>query len=214
MSTQIANLSSDRVSFFEGFENPLLNVTLQLEVPDFIPACKERGIPVSQYFFFHLSSAIHEVENFRYRLRNGKVHVLENMMLSNTVLTSEKFINFTLFEFHPKEGEFLKRSLLAKRFAENSRELCNTGPNISKEDLNRICFFTSLPWVNFTSIQHPVYRFKSNDIPSFAWGKFIQKKGKVLVSLSVQAHHGLVDGLHIGQLSETLTKMIRNYLES
>ena len=40
------------------------------------------------------------------------------------------------------------------------------------------------------------------------WGKYYEKDGKVMIPISVQAHHSFVDGLHIGQFVEQLQKCL------
>jgi chloramphenicol O-acetyltransferase type A len=37
-----------------------------------------------------------------------------------------------------------------------------------------------------------------DSIPRFAWGKFFPENQRLLMPLSVQAHHALVDGVHMG----------------
>ena len=36
----------DRYELFRSFDNPLVNLCFQLDVPDFRPWCSERAIPV------------------------------------------------------------------------------------------------------------------------------------------------------------------------
>jgi chloramphenicol O-acetyltransferase type A len=68
-----------------------------------------------------------------------------------------------------------------------------------------------ITWLDFTSIQHPVGRFKSNDIPSLAWGKISELgNGKISLPFSVQAHHGFVDGYHVHLLSEQIKRSLKD----
>jgi chloramphenicol O-acetyltransferase len=47
-------------------------------------------------------------------------------------------------------------------------------------------------------------------LPLFDWGKYYEKDGKIMIPISVQAHHSFVDGLHIGQFVEKL----QNYFDA
>ena len=49
---------------------------------------------------------------------------------------------------------------------------------------------------------------KRNATPLFDWGKYYEKDGKVMIPISVQAHHSFLDGLHIGQFVEQLQKFL------
>lgn len=64
-----------------------------------------------------------------------------------------------------------------------------------------------LPWINFTSFNLNLYKGADYLLPIFTWGKFVEKDGKVLMPLAIQAHHGVCDGFHIGRLVNELQMM-------
>jgi chloramphenicol O-acetyltransferase type A len=203
------SLRRDRFEFFESFENPLLNVCFELEVPDFRPYCKAHELPVFHFFLYQLFMALEESDNFKYRIFQGEVIKIEKIIASYTVINEHNLFNYTRFESHPDLRTFIARSLAAKTEALKSSELVNTGIELSERDLKNYVFITSLPWLKFTSIEHPVYKFKSADIPSVSWGKFTTGESGVLkIPFSVQAHHGFVDAFHIHQLAEKIHKKI------
>ena len=63
---------------------------------------------------------------------------------------------------------------------------------------------TAIPWVSFTSFMHPIDLDPVDSVPRFAWGKFFQDGALVKMPLSVQAHHALMDGVHLGRYYEKL----------
>lgn len=63
-------------------------------------------------------------------------------------------------------------------------------------------------WVTYTHISHTNSGKKDNATPLFDWGKYYEKDGKVMIPISVQAHHSFVDGLHIGLFVEQLQKFL------
>lgn len=190
--------------FYEGFDSPILNITLNLEVKNILPRLKEKEISFFQYFVYALCKSISEVDNFNYRFDGSKIYKTKRLIPSYTVLRETGLFNFCTFLYEQNWENFLKKSLEAKNIAEKSKKLCHD--DMTHKDY---VFITCLPWLNFTSVQHPVGRFKDSTIPSFAIGKYkvspcsIEGE-KVIIPLSVQAHHGLVDGVHISQLVEKL----------
>jgi chloramphenicol O-acetyltransferase type A len=65
-----------------------------------------------------------------------------------------------------------------------------------------------------TSIEHPVLKYKSVDIPSVAWGKFtLDFQDQLIVPMAVQAHHGFVDGFHITQFANELKIRIEKFIK-
>jgi chloramphenicol O-acetyltransferase len=83
-------------------------------------------------------------------------------------------------------------------------------PREAKEQV----FITCIPWLAFTSIQHPSASLAHPDIPSFAWGKFRQiGNGRMELPFSVQAHHGFVDGFHIHRLAQAITAELDGFMQ-
>ena len=61
-------------------------------------------------------------------------------------------------------------------------------------------------WVTFTHISHTNSGKKDNATPLFDWGKYYEKNGRIMIPISVQAHHSFVDGIHVGQFVNGLQK--------
>jgi len=59
--------------------------------------------------------------------------------------------------------------------------------------------FTTLPWVSFTSFAHARKHDPGDSVPKVAFGKFTEEGGRVLLPISVEVHHALMDGLHVGR---------------
>jgi chloramphenicol O-acetyltransferase type A len=198
----------DRFHFFESFENPLLNLTFTLTVPDFLTYCKEHHYPPFHFFLFHLFQALDESDHFKYRLYQNEIIKITQIVPSYTVMNEDNNLNYTRFEATNNLQLFIERSLKAKEIAAATKELINTGVELDEREMKNYVFITSIPWLDFTSIQHPVYQWKSADIPSIAWGKFKQSNDEISMPFSVQAHHGFVDAYHIYQLASLLQKKI------
>lgn len=204
----------DRYEFFEGFENPLVNLTFKVETEDFLTYCKSQNIPVFHFFLFCLMRTLNTLDSFKYRHIDGKVFKIDQIVGSYTVMNEDNNLNYTRFEYSPQREEFIKRSLKAREEAIHSKELIHTGRELELREIKNYVFMTCLPWLDFTSIQHPVYQFKSSDIPSIAWGKFTKVDQKIVLPFSVQAHHGFIDGFHIYELSQKLVETISKEMKA
>ena len=60
--------------------------------------------------------------------------------------------------------------------------------------------------VTFTHISHTNSGKKDNATPLFDWGKYYEKNARIMIPISVQAHHSFVDGIHVGQFVNGLQK--------
>ena len=187
-------------NFFNGFQSPFLNITWEVETVDYTQRCKDLGVSSNQWLVHALCGACMDVPEFRWRLGvNGEPTMVNTLTPSYTTLKPDGHFNFTTVPYQEDFNEFLKVSLAAKTRAEEA-------PGLSLDEEGRIdyIFITTIPWMRFTSIQHPVQELHRVHIPSFAFGKFTREKGKIRFPFSVQAHHGFVDGVHMHRLEEAM----------
>ena len=200
----------DRYDLFRAFDNPLVNINFQLDVPDFRPWCKERKIPVFHFFLFCLLNTVREIDNFMYRIHQGEVIRIDDFPASYTVINGDENLNYTRFAMTDQLDLFIARSLEAKRLAEASCALINTCEGETEREQRNNIFITCLPWLELAAIEHPIYRHRDADIPTFTWGKFgpAQDDGRMRVPFSAQAHHGFVDGYHVQKLAQALARRI------
>ncbi len=199
----------DRFELFNSMENPAINITFTMEVPEFRPFCKAQGLPPFHFFLYVLFKSLMRVENFKYRLYKNEVIKIDRLIPSYTVMNQNQVLNFTRFQHSETLETFIERSLAAKEESTKANELLHSATNFSEREIKDYVFITSIPWLDFTSIQHPVMKFKSADIPSIAWGKFKESGvGQLSMPFSVQAHHGFVDGYHIHLLAEEISAQI------
>ncbi len=62
-----------------------------------------------------------------------------------------------------------------------------------------LLYMTAIPWVSFTSFVHPMRLHPADYVPRFAWGKYFEEGKRLKMPLSVQGHHALLDGIHMGK---------------
>lgn len=99
-------------------------------------------------------------------------------------------------------GDIKEHCIKAKKIADE-QEAYFTGP------LGNDVFQCSpMPWVTYTHISHTNSGKKDNATPLFDWGKFYEKDGRILMPVSVQAHHSFVDGIYIGEFVDVLKKIL------
>jgi len=105
---------------------------------------------------------------------------------------------FTFCSFQYSE-DFLKFAAHAKDRISYVRENPTLEDGPEADDL---LFMTAIPWVSFTSFMHPLDLNPVDSVPRFAWGKFFSDGDQLKMPLSVQGHHALMDGIHMGRFYE------------
>ena len=186
-------------------DSPALNLCFTLELPDFRPWCKAQGLAPFHVLLCAVLRSVLKVENFRYRVLDGEVIMIDRLTPSFTVKNQHDDLNFAMFDWSDDLREFVARGRAAGVEASNmaglNRQYATLSPRQAKEQV----FVTCIPWLDFTSIQHPTAVLGQPDIPSLAWGRFCDAPdGKLSLPFSVQAHHGFVDGFHIHRLAQEI----------
>jgi chloramphenicol O-acetyltransferase len=202
----------DRFEFFDRMESPAVNLCFTLHVPDFRPWCKAQGLAPFHVMLCAVLRAVLKVENFRYRIVDGEVIRIDGLVPSFTVMNQHGDLNIARFDWSDDVREFVARGIAAREAASNMTEL-NVTPAPSQRAAKDQVFVTCMPWLDFTSIQHPMASIAAPDIPSLAWGRFRAGPEGLQLPFSVQAHHGFVDGWHIHllgrQVADELAAIIR-----
>jgi chloramphenicol O-acetyltransferase type A len=111
---------------------------------------------------------------------------------SVTILSKDDLFTFCTVKYEPEFREFIQN-------AEKEIALVKEQPGLEEKiQDDSMLFMTSIPWVSFTSFHHPLKLQPADSVPRFAWGKYRQEGDRVVMPLSVQGHHALMDGLHVG----------------
>lgn len=151
-------------------------------------------------FVYAICKSANEIEAFRYRFLEKNIVLFDKIDTAFTYLNKEtelfKVVNV------PMQDTMKEYVELAARTAEEQKEYF-TGP------LGNDVFQCSpMPWVTYTHISHTNSGKKDNATPLFDWGKYYEHDGRVIMPVSVQAHHSFVDGMHVGKLVDRLQKYL------
>ena len=65
-------------------------------------------------------------------------------------------------------------------------------------------FLSAIPWVHFTGIQHAMHYHPHDSVPRISWGKVLPRGEQLVMPVSIQAHHALMDGRGLGDFYAAL----------
>jgi chloramphenicol O-acetyltransferase len=202
----------DRFEFFDRMASPAVNLCFSMDLPDFRPWCKEEKLAPFHVLLCAVLRAVLKVENFRYRVFEGEVIEIDRLIPSFTVVNQHFDLNFAQFDWSDDVREFVARGLAAREEAGNMTALNQKYRSMSPRAAKDQVFVTCMPWLDFTSIQHPMASLATPDIPSLAWGKFRDTPNGLQLPFSVQAHHGFVDGYHIHQFAQQVASELASIM--
>lgn len=188
---------------FRNSIEPAFCVTFELDITDFYKKIKAQGYSFTIAMVYAVCRCANELEEFRYRFVDGQVVLFDKIDTAFTYLDRDtelfKVVNVPMLETMKEYVE------TATKTAREQTEYF-TGP------LGNDVFQCSpMPWVTYTHISHTNSGKKDNATPLFDWGKYFERDGRLLMPVSVQAHHSFVDGLHVGRFVERLQQFVREY---
>lgn len=189
--------------WFRTYERPYFNVCAPTDVTRLFQHCKNSGVPFSLAYHFLSLRAANEIEPFRYRLRGDRVLVHGRIDCGTTVPVGDDRFAFAYFEY---AEDF--RTFRQGFNEEMARIAARDGALEPREDCDDLIHYTVLPWMSFTSFSHARRDGKEDSIPKIVFGKTYESEGKLLMPHSVEVHHALMDGLHVGRYFERFQNLL------
>lgn len=188
----------EHFEFFFTFEEPFFGITTPIDMTIAYEKAKAMQIPFFVYYLHKTIAAVNQVENFRYRIEGNEVVLYDEIDASSTIMREDKTFGFSFMKFHSDIHEFAK-------IVQTEIERIQITPGLfTREFPENIIHFSAIPWVNFTGLTHSRSYTLPDSCPKVSFGKLITENGKKSMSLAVMAHHGLVDGYHMGLFVEAL----------
>jgi chloramphenicol O-acetyltransferase type A len=189
--------------FFIGYTNPYFNVCTRVDITslvEFVRANPELKISFAiHYFVLRLAN---EMEPFRYRLRDDKVFVYDVIDGGTTVMRPNETFAFAYFAYQRDFLTFVRDMADA---VEDVRT--GTGP-LKPTMRDDVIYHTTLPWISFTSFAHARTSGRGESIPRFVFGKFTKESERLIMPISIEVHHALMDGLHVGRYLSALEEAL------
>ena len=192
----------DHFRYFCSLPNPFVSLTVPVDVTSLVAACKEKGESFYLAMMHAVAHAGNQVPQLRQRVRGDGIVQYERCMTSHIeLLEDETYCYCTLQQDLPLLEYF--------RAAEAARAAARNHATIEEDpaEAESLFFISCLPWLHYTGLCEPV----GNDSnPRFTWGKYeTDHLGRLMIPVSVTAHHGLVDGVHIARFYQALESQIQ-----
>lgn len=200
----------DAFEFFRHFDKPCFNVCVRLDAARLKSALAARGgggLSLACCFIALRLANVHEA--FRLRLEGGRVRVHDEVHGSTTVLREDGESFFFADLHHTADfAAFVAQAGAAIEAARKARAPFERKP----DDVARV-YFTSLPWLHFTSFSHARQWAKDgkteDSIPRLAFGRAQAEGGALWLPMSVEVHHALMDGVHVGRYVQAFEAALR-----
>jgi chloramphenicol O-acetyltransferase type A len=192
----------DHFRVFKGFNHPHFSMCANVDLSKFYPIVKGQGYSFTVAVIYLITRAANAVPEFRQRIRGERVVEHEIVHPGFTILVNDDLFSFCTVEYVEDFVAFASRAAGNIAYVKKHPTLEND------PDRDDMLFMSPIPWVSFTSFNHPMQLHPADSIPRFAWGKRFEERGNLKMPLGVQGHHAVMDGVHMGRFYER----VENYL--
>ena len=189
--------------YFSSLQYPYVGVTSDVDVTDLVGFCKSRQYSFYSVFLHLVALAADDVPEFRQRIHHGEIIQYDQCPTSHIELLENGTYCYCTLRHHMPLEEYVP-------YAAETRKRCREN-GVLEEDAEEesMYFISTLPWLHYSALIQPVAGGEESN-PRITWGKFQKDhNGREQMPVSVLAHHGLVDGIHIARFYQNLESQMR-----
>ncbi len=178
--------------FFRAYDLPFWQVTVPVDVTRLRQWSQSQGHSFFLACLWLWARAANAVPELRQRLRPEGVIEWDVVHPGATLMHDDRSFTFCYFDYEPDLDHFCRK---AKAHMEAHLKQKAFAPRTAPDD---VLHCSVLPWLPFTGFQN-ARRLNSRDaVPKIVWGKAEVRATGWQVPLSIEVHHALVDGYHVG----------------
>ena len=193
----------NQFEFFKEYEDPFFNITTQIDVTNLYSYCKKHQKSFSLGCIFVAIKALNSIEEYKLRFRDNEVVLYDEVNVGSTVLNENNSFSFCDFNFYKDFDAFVDA---AQKTLNNYNHRRMHESNL---DQLAMVHCTTIPWVEITGFKHARKgNEKEQGVPKIVFGKRVERDGKFIIAFSIEQHHALVDGLHVGKLIQKMEEII------
>jgi chloramphenicol O-acetyltransferase type A len=193
----------DIYQYFKKFDSPFFNLTANIDVTGLYDHTKENKLSFFLSCLFYSTRAANAVEEFRYRMQDEKVICYDTVDPGCTIFLDDETFRYGYFFYREDLATFHEEGLKIIATMKTDPEF---DPKTHKDN---IIYYSVLPWLSFTSLEHPKMFNKPDSIPRIVFGKYFQDNNRRLMPVSVQVNHALMDGYHTSKYFQLFQEMIK-----
>lgn len=185
----------EHFEWFKNFDEPFWGIVSEVDCSKAYDYSKKEGIPFYNNYLHKSLKAVNLLEDFRLRIENNQIVCYDKIHASATINNKDGLYAMSFIEYHNDLKEFSKN---IKKEVERLSKITGLAVNSNTARKDTI-HYSSVPWYKITGLTHARnYKFKDS-VPKITFGKFEQVGNKKIMNISINGHHGLIDGSHAGK---------------
>lgn len=185
----------EHLEFFARYRYPFYSLTFDLDAAGLKRALDARELPLYLNLSYLLLRAMQGIEDFRYRLLDGRVVLYERLHPALVVPAPGGRFSFCALRYDSDLAAFNREARAAMTAATQRVDLSGgAAPNY--------VYFTALPRVPFTHFTHVAPDDRTAGQSQVAFGKLRPEGERLWVPIGLQVNHLFIDGVALGRLVE------------
>lgn len=184
---------ADQFRLFRGYAKPHFATTARVDATHLMATRKPQGVSPYRACLYAIGAGLHAVPELLTRFRGDTVLRHDAVALSMTVPRDNGGFTFGYVPFDPDFARFDAR---AARLIAQAAATPDLKENAGQRD--DVAFLSCLPWLDYTSLDNAVAG-PQDCIPRVSWGKIVDRGGRWDMAMTLEVHHALVDGAHVGR---------------
>lgn len=195
----IANWNrKEHFEFFSKMASPYFGITTEVNCTLAFQKSKENNISFFAYYMHQSIRTVNAIPEFKLRIIDDKVFELAPIDVGTTIGRKDGTFGFSLISYSEDFETFNANLQQEVEAVQNS-----TGLRAHVEDNKmNLVRYSTLPWISFSALLHPTPLHAKESIPKITFGKVNNRNGEQFLPISIEAHHGLMDGFHMAKYLE------------
>jgi len=196
----------EHFDFFSKMKSPTFGIVTEVNCNQCFENSKKQGKSFFANYLHKSMIAINAIDEFKYRIIDQEIIEFEKIHAGITIGREDEtfgfgFVNFSS-DFETFNAELQNEILEVKN---------SSGLRLNNDDIRKdLIRHSTIPWSSFSGLLHPTNFEQKESVPKITFGKFIIREGNRMLPISIEAHHGLVDGIHIAKYLNEFQNQLDN----
>jgi len=206
MSYQLVDLAKwnrgEHFKFYQHASQPWFNIVSNVNATKLMATCKCRNISFFHAYLYLTQVAVNQHDAFKIRIVEDEVRSYQDIAISCAILADDETMRFCDIPYCIPFQKF-------DEVAQQTQARVKKSPFIAADFVGQamiqnVVHMSVIPWISFTSFSNARNTACVDSIPKIIYGKASETFEGLMMPLSVEVHHGVMDGLHVGRFFETI----------
>lgn len=186
--------------FFQSRKNPCFSISFSVNAHSLYTFKKQNGFRFTDCLYFATLLAANRIDAFRQRIVNLRPVEFESIDAAFTYIPEGKAVHCNcVAKFDSKFSVFSNNISAARAIADQNPTLCPAGG-----DAQSLIYFSCLPDIPLIAATNPWGDPWVDSVPRLLFGK---KDSSGSLTVSIEALHSFIDGIHLAEFYKLFTQI-------